>query len=1083
MRNTTNATAASGMPSALVARAARPARIYYLHPLLAGHISNWPAHFARIAAMDFSHVLLAPPFLPGRSGDIFLTADHRRINPLLGDGLAVDRLAQAVEAARGHGLDLLLDLVADRVAAECGLASERPDWIDLRSADAPPDPRMPPELAFAGTLRFDRDLKGLSDWWTERLGEWTDTGIAGFRCERPHHAPSLFWQQLIRAVRHHAPDTMFIAWALGTMEAQSRELAKCGFDFAASSSWAWDFRASWLNDDTRRMNAIAPLIAMPELPFGHRLPEAAMRRALPVAAGFGAGWLLPMGCEFGALTPLDPARGDPQDFARLMDNPTCDLTDTVRAANALNRRLAPHMAASVISAPGQDMASLLRKPAGAAAEGAVILANAELDHPAAIHATQLLTRSDGQHALCDESGPVPVETRIDLPPAGSRILFLQPVTPILRPAPANGAAAPDTAAPRIAIEAVTPIVDNGRFAVKRQVGDIVRVEADIVSDGHGVLGVALLWRAADEASWQEIRMTPLGNDRYTAEFPLSRLGPHAFIVEAWVDSFATFRDELTKKHAAGLSLALELREGRDLVRAQADRNTALIARIDAAEDEALLAMLLSEDTAAMMAQADPRPFRSRTMEFPVEAERQAANFASWYELFPRSQSGSTTRHGTFHDVIARLPAIRDMGFDVLYLTPIHPIGTTHRKGRNNALRAGPDDLGSPYAIGGIEGGHDAIHPELGTLDDFRLLCCEAARHGLELALDFAIQCSPDHPWLRDHPDWFDWRADGTIRYAENPPKKYEDIVSADFYAAGATPSLWIALRDVVLFWVREGVRIFRVDNPHTKPFPFWEWLIADIRGQYPDVIFLSEAFTRPKVMYRLAKLGFSQSYTYFTWRNTAQEFREYLTELTTTAPREFFRPNFFVNTPDINPVFLQTSGRPGFLIRAALATTLSGLWGMYSGFELCESLPLPGREEYLNSEKYEIRVRDWNQPGNIIAEIARLNTIRRSNPALQTHLGLTLLSCSNNSMLCFAKTSAANDNMVIVAITMDPVTPQTGTIQLTPEIHAFAGASSVRLEDLMQHSTADWFGNDQQIHLDPATQPFAIWRVRPAFEG
>ena len=391
----------------------------------------------------------------------------------------------------------------------------------------------------------------------------------------------------------------------------------------------------------------------------------------------------------------------------------------------------------------------------------------------------------------------------------------------------------------------------------------------------------------------------------------------------------------------------------------------------------------------MHAADDGRSPAEHTPAIPLDVDRPQAGFASWYEMFPRSATDDPARHGTFVDVIARLPAIRAMGFDVLYFPPIHPIGTTNRKGRNNALRAEPDDVGSPYAIGGPEGGHDAIHPQLGTLDDFRALVAAAKDHGLEIALDFAIQCSPDHPWLREHPDWFRWRPDGSIRFAENPPKKYEDIVNPDFYAEAAMPGLWLALRDVVQFWVDQGVRIFRVDNPHTKPLPFWHWMIADIRGRHPDVIFLAEAFTRPKLMYRLAKVGFTQSYTYFTWRNTKQEIIEYLTELNAPPVRDFFRPNFFVNTPDINPPFLQTSGRPGFLIRAALACTLSGLWGMYSGFELCEAAPLPGREEYLDSEKYQIRVRDFAAPGNIVGEITALNRIRRAHPALQSHLGVT----------------------------------------------------------------------------------------------
>jgi starch synthase (maltosyl-transferring) len=419
-----------------------------------------------------------------------------------------------------------------------------------------------------------------------------------------------------------------------------------------------------------------------------------------------------------------------------------------------------------------------------------------------------------------------------------------------------------------------------------------------------------------------------------------------------------------------------------------------------------------------------------------------------------------------------------MGFDVIYFTPIHPIGRINRKGRDNSPSAAPGDPGSPYAIGSAEGGHDAIDPALGTLDDFRRLREAAAAHGLEVALDFAVQCSPDHPWLREHPDWFQWRPDGSIRYAENPPKKYEDIVNVDFYTDAAVPALWLALRDVVLFWAGYGVRLFRVDNPHTKPLPFWEWLIAEVRTRFPDAIFLGEAFTRPKPMYRLAKLGFSQSYTYFTWRNTKTEVTEYLTELTTTA-RDFFRPHFFLNTPDINPAFLQTSGRPGFLIRAALAATLSGLFGVYSGFELCEAQALPGREEYLHSEKYEIRARDWNAPGNIIAELTRLNRIRRANPALQTHLGITFLNAFNDQILYYAKATADLQNVVLVAVNLDPRFPQECDIEVPLWFWGLSDAAAAAVEDLMTGRSFVWYRKVQHIRLDPATLPFAIWRIQP----
>jgi starch synthase (maltosyl-transferring) len=607
------------------------------------------------------------------------------------------------------------------------------------------------------------------------------------------------------------------------------------------------------------------------------------------------------------------------------------------------------------------------------------------------------------------------------------------------------------------------------------------------------MAAALSWRPAGDADWRIVPMTDTGNDRWSASFPIERVGRYEFTVEAWLDEFGKFQYELSKKHAAGVDLKLELQEGQALVRqaAKLPRRRALKdleKQLRAASADQQRILLLAPETARMMAQADARPFAVRLRSpVPVDAERVGAGFASWYELFPRSQSPTPGRHGTFDDVIARLPAIRDMGFDVLYFPPIHPIGKTNRKGRNNTLTPGPDDPGSPYAIGSEDGGHDAIERQLGTLEDFRRLSDAARGHGMELALDFAIQCSPDHPWLRQHPDWFIWRPDGTIRYAENPPKRYEDIVNVAFYAEGALPSLWVALRDVVLFWVEQGVRIFRVDNPHTKPFPFWEWMISDIRARYPDVIFLAEAFTRPKVMYRLAKVGFSQSYTYFTWRNTAREMREYLTELTTTAPRDFFRPHFFVNTPDINPEFLHASGRPGFLRRAALAATLSGLWGVYNGFELCESKSLNGREEYLDSEKYEIRAWDHDRPGNIIAEIRRLNHIRRTNPALHSHLGVTFLPCSNDQVLCFAKATEDHDNVVICVISFDPVNIQDFSFEVPASVLGLPAGQTVSgqsfvADDLMGDGTSSWQPGWRQARLDPAYMPFALWRLR-SIEG
>jgi len=641
--------------------------------------------------------------------------------------------------------------------------------------------------------------------------------------------------------------------------------------------------------------------------------------------------------------------------------------------------------------------------------------------------------------------------------------------------------------PRIAIESTSPVLENGQFAVKATQGRTVDVTTKVFTDGHDQLAVMLHWRRAEHQEWSTAAMTFVGNDGWAGQFEVPLQGRYEFCIEAWIDRFASFCHELEKKHQAGVPVSLELQEGRVLVQhaiertqgeLQAQLQTLLIQLAGLLETEQV-ALFLHESSAHLMAQAQYHAYVSLSPRYPVEVERPLAEFASWYELFPRSMTHDPARHGTFNDVIERLPMIHDMGFDVLYFPPIHPIGRRHRKGPNNTLQAGPDDPGSPYAIGSEEGGHEAIHPQLGTRDDFRRLVQAAASHGLEIALDFAIQCSQDHPWLTQHPGWFNWRPDGTIRYAENPPKKYQDIVNVDFYAPDAIPSLWLALRDIVLGWVQEGVKLFRVDNPHTNPLPFWQWLIADVRSAHPEVIFLAEAFTTPAMMARLGKVGYSQSYTYFTWRNTKAELTQYFTELNQSPLRECFRPNFFVNTPDINPRFLQESGRAGFLIRAALAAMGSGLWGMYSGFELCESAALPGREEYLDSEKYQIRPRDFTAPDNIVAEIAQLNRIRRQNPALHTHLGVTFYNAWNDNILYFGKRSADGSNWVLVAINLDPHHVQEAHFELPLWEMGLPDDAATRGEDLMSGPRWTWYGKTQWTRLDPAVQPFGIWRIKP----
>jgi starch synthase (maltosyl-transferring) len=1075
--------------------------IYYLHPLLAGKIDMWGGQFDRIAAMGFDTVGIAPPFLSGASGDLFRIGDHERLDPRLGAGDAGLALARLAEEAGSRRLGLTLDVVVDQVAAEALLHGGLSAWYGIDTDDEPPDPRQPPRQPGVANLCVGAELSGLAASWARRLSEWASAGVGGFRCIRPHRPPATWWREVISAVRERHPDVLFMAWTPDLEATEARALGASGFDRVACCSGAWDYRTGGFAETVDCLAQIAPLITMPEAPFDRRLCRAfsdssrarkAAGRALAFTAAYGAGWLMPMGFEFGATRHMDPARDRPEDFAHLVAEARFDLTAEIAAANA---RCASSLEAKstgsvrALSPPDAPAAALLvadRSDATPGARPRVILVNASLDDPVRVPVAPLLTTSGlNGVVLGDDAGePVASDGAIMIGPGGVRILRAIATAPIGRPTLDVIEAA---AAPRIAIEAVSPSVDEGRFPAKRLVGDIVEVSADLIADGHDRLAAALLWRAEDEPDWREAPMTPFDNDRWIGRFPITRIGRYLFTVLAWKDRFGNFADELERKHAASVPIVLELEEGRLLIAesaAQADCSAApalaaLAEKLAKAEPEEQRRLLLAPSTANLMALARIRPHASRhPVASPVEAERRAAGFASWYELFPRSQSGSTTRHGTFDDVIARLAAIQAMGFDVLYLPPIHPIGRINRKGRDNSPQAEPGEPGSPYAIGSTEGGHDAIHPCLGTLDDFRRLRDAAANHRLELALDFAIQCAPDHPWLREHPEWFVWRPDGSIRYAENPPKKYEDIVNVDFYAEGAVPSLWLALRDVVLFWAGEGIRLFRVDNPHTKPLPFWEWMIADVRARFPDAVFLAEAFTRPKLMYRLAKIGFSQSYTYFTWRNTKAELTEYMIELTTTA-REFFRPHFFVNTPDINPVFLQTSGRSGFLIRAALAATLSGLFGIYSGFELCEARALPGREEYANSEKYEIRAWDWEAPGNITAEITRLNHIRRANPALQTHLGITFHNAFNDQVLYYSKATGDLQNVVLVAVNLDPHFSQECDIEIPLWLWGLPDTAAVSVTDLMDNHSFTWYGKMQHIRLDPATLPFAIWRIRP----
>jgi starch synthase (maltosyl-transferring) len=633
---------------------------------------------------------------------------------------------------------------------------------------------------------------------------------------------------------------------------------------------------------------------------------------------------------------------------------------------------------------------------------------------------------------------------------------------------------------RIIIEDIYPNVDGGRFPVKRVVGEPVAVWADLVRDGHAVLAAELLWRPGSAGKWSRVAMQPQGNDRSSASFTPLQPGRYEYALESWTDVFGTWRRDVLAKRQAGLDVSLDALEGRQILERLKPRNASdarLIAEACREFDASVrLDQLLAEEIAAAAA-TDQQADLTRSATFQLVADRPLARAGAWYEMVPRSQGRIPGRHGTFDDAIARVPEIAALGFDVIYLTPIHPIGRTNRKGRNNALKAGPQDPGSFYAIGSAEGGHDAIHPQLGTLADFRRFVGACAEHGMEVALDFAVQCSPDHPWIAAHPEWFKHRPDGSIQYAENPPKRYEDIVNPDFYGADSE-GLWLALRDVVLFWVAQGVRIFRVDNPHTKPFPFWEWLIREVQTDHPEVVFLAEAFTRPKVMKALAKLGFTQSYSYFTWRTAKNELQSYLSEITGYPEREYFRPNFFVNTPDILPIHLQ-SGEPWiFKARLALAATLSGNYGIYNGFELLEHEPIPGKEEYLDSEKYELKTHDWNKPGNIKNYIGQLNWLRKANAALQQTADLRFATLDDEEVIGFVKESPARDNAVAVAIALSKTGPRQfwfhfGDIEIGPE---GARARVAAIENLVtgERITIEWGG--VRLRIDPAQDPALLFR-------
>src|SRR6188474_9405 len=641
--------------------------------------------------------------------------------------------------------------------------------------------------------------------------------------------------------------------------------------------------------------------------------------------------------------------------------------------------------------------------------------------------------------------------------------------------------------PSVVIDNVQPLIDCGRSPIKRIVGEDLAVEADIFKDGHDVVAAVLKWRVVGQRAWRETPMTFLDNDRWRGACPLYDQAIHEYTVEAWTDTFGSWQQEFAKKFEGGISdLRSEALEGAAIVKAAASRARdradsarlcEFVEQIISGANSEIYAITQSGELEVLMATYPDRADATQYEPAPrVVVDRAAALFGAWYEFFPRSAEGHGDRGSTFRDCLPRVDDAKAMGFDVIYFPPIHPIGHTNRKGRNNSVTSEPGEPGVPYAIGSEFGGHKAIEPSLGTFEDFAWLESEIRSRGMEIALDFAINCSPDHPYVRDHPEWFYKRPDGTIKYAENPPKKYEDIYPLNFRCENWR-ELWAEMKSVVLFWAERGVRIFRVDNPHTKPVAFWEYLIEGVREKYPDAIFLSEAFTRPKMMKALAKAGFNQSYTYFTWRNSKQELIDYFTELTQTEMSEYFRPNLWPNTPDILPLMLQEGGRPAFMIRVLMAATLSPLYGIYSGYELCENEALPGREEYLDSEKYQFKERDWNSPGNIKDWITRINRIRKQNRALQTFTNLRFYHADNDAILFYAKMTPARDNIILVMVNLDPFRKQNSFVHVPIAEFGRLESDEYQVHDLLNDARYTWRGRQNYVELDPEIQPAHVFLV------
>jgi starch synthase (maltosyl-transferring) len=1095
-------------------------RIYNLFPLLAGTIEDWTKQLPRVAELGFNTVYVNPFHYAGFSGSLYAVKDYYRLNPLFrADGASdEEQLSGFTAAARERGLGVMMDLVVNHTSKDSDLVQQHPYWF-LRNADGDVvspsaiDPANASNVTVWGDLAevdYSRaDTRGeIVAYFQDVVLHYLRLGFTGFRCDAAYKVPRDVWRALIDAARTENPEALFCAETLGAPLDQVRQLSGAGFDYLFNSVKWWDWESPWLLEQYEAFRHIAPSISFPESHDTDRLAgelaakgitdpaEQARRYRLlyGFAACFSKGVMMPMGYEWGWSKRLDVVTTRPTDA----EAKRFDISDFVAGMNRMKRgtpALNEEGPQKLLTTPADPVVALARRTESGE-EWAFILVNSDAQTAREIDVDALLAAAEERNIVLQEETPGVADGpalgyRVVLEPLQLRVFrgraLAGVVRPVVRPAVRGKVAHhPDWAvASRIIIEDVWPEIDCGRFPPKRVVGDEAEVWADIYRDGHDKLRAEVLYKVAGESEWRRAPMRFFENDRWVGRFTVEENARWLYTIEAWTDHWESWRDEVSKKRQAGQDISLELAEGRAQIEQALKRATgdeaARLARVlrdyEAGNAEQRAGLLLSRLVQQIVERCPDRSDAVRyRRELELVVDRPAARFAAWYEMFPRSQGTVEGRSATFDDAIRRLPEIRELGFDVVYLVPIHPIGRTNRKGRDNSVMAQPGEPGSPYAIGGEEGGHRAVDPELGTLDDFKRFVAAAEKLGMEVALDYAVQASPDHPWLKEHPAWFTYRPDGSIKYAENPPKKYQDIVNVDFYNPDRI-GLWTELRDTFLFWIEQGVKTFRVDNPHTKPVPFWEWCIREIQTRHPEAVFLSEAFTRPKMMKMLAKAGFTQSYSYFTWRNTKRELTEYLTELTQTACREYLRPNFFTNTPDILPVYLQEGGRPAFRIRFVLAATLSTVYGIYNGFELCENAALPGKEEYARSEKYEYKVWDWDRPGNIKDDIARLNAFRNANPALHLFANLRFHPAHDDNILFYSKMTPGRSNMVFVAVNLDPHQPHEAVLDFPLHEMGLKPHEEFELEELFTGTRIRWRGAHHRIRLDPHENPAAVWRV------